>query len=125
MKTLRDKVIVITGASSGIGEAMAKEYAAQGAKVVLGARDAFREEIRPGVSRPDVLSGDVPGARFSAEITCGDMSYGSSASGTPVFRALCGPGAASVPTSPEGFPGPFLDKFRIRLHKFKVYLSGF
>ena len=35
MKTLRDKVIVITGASSGIGEAMAKEYAAQGAKVVL------------------------------------------------------------------------------------------
>ena len=38
MKTFRDKVIVITGASSGIGEAMAKEYAAQGAKVVLGAR---------------------------------------------------------------------------------------
>ncbi len=35
---LRDKVIVITGASSGIGEAMAREYAAMGAKVVLGAR---------------------------------------------------------------------------------------
>ena len=31
MKTLRDKVIVITGASSGIGEAMAREFAAQGA----------------------------------------------------------------------------------------------
>ena len=70
-----------------------------------GARDACREEIRPGVSRPDVLSGDVPGARFAAEIACGDMSYGSSASGTPVFRALCGPGAASVPTSPEGLSG--------------------
>ncbi|MEG2614148.1 MAG: SDR family oxidoreductase [Alistipes sp.] len=40
MKDLRDKVIVITGASSGIGEAMAREYAAQGAKVVLGARNA-------------------------------------------------------------------------------------
>lgn len=38
MKTLKDKVIVITGASSGIGEAMARTYAAQGAKVVLGAR---------------------------------------------------------------------------------------
>lgn len=38
MKTLKDKVIVITGASSGIGEAMAREYAAAGAKVVLGAR---------------------------------------------------------------------------------------
>ena len=31
MKTLENKVIVITGASSGIGEAMAKVYAAQGA----------------------------------------------------------------------------------------------
>lgn len=38
MKTLKDKIIIITGASSGIGEAMAREYAAQGAKVVLGAR---------------------------------------------------------------------------------------
>lgn len=40
-KFMRDKVVVITGASSGIGEAMAKEYAAMGACVVLGAR---REE---------------------------------------------------------------------------------
>jgi NADP-dependent 3-hydroxy acid dehydrogenase YdfG len=38
MKTLKDKVIIITGASSGIGEAMAKCYAEAGAKVVLGAR---------------------------------------------------------------------------------------
>ena len=35
---MRDKVVVITGASSGIGEAMAREYAAMGARVVLGAR---------------------------------------------------------------------------------------
>ena len=51
MKTLKDRVIVITGASSGIGEAMAKVYAAQGARVVLGARseDKLRrlaDEIR-------------------------------------------------------------------------------
>lgn len=37
-RTLKDKVIVITGASSGIGEAMAKVYSEHGAKVVLGAR---------------------------------------------------------------------------------------
>ena len=35
---LKSKRVVFTGASSGIGEAMAKVYAAMGAKVVLGAR---------------------------------------------------------------------------------------
>lgn len=40
--TVKDKVIVITGASSGIGEASAKLLAHNGAKVVLGARRADR-----------------------------------------------------------------------------------
>lgn len=35
---IKDKVIIITGASSGIGEATAKLLARQGAKLVLGAR---------------------------------------------------------------------------------------
>lgn len=35
---MQDKVIIITGASSGIGEATAKEIASKGGKVVLGAR---------------------------------------------------------------------------------------
>ncbi len=42
--TLRNKTVVITGASSGIGEAMARTYAAQGARVVLGARNAEKLE---------------------------------------------------------------------------------
>ena len=37
---IKDKVIIITGASSGIGEATAKVLASKGAKVVLGARRA-------------------------------------------------------------------------------------
>jgi NADP-dependent 3-hydroxy acid dehydrogenase YdfG len=45
-----DKVVVVTGASSGIGESTAKLLARHGAKVVLGARrkdrlDAAAKEI--------------------------------------------------------------------------------
>jgi NADP-dependent 3-hydroxy acid dehydrogenase YdfG len=39
---IQEKVVVITGASSGIGESTAKLLAAQGAKVVLGARRSNR-----------------------------------------------------------------------------------
>jgi NADP-dependent 3-hydroxy acid dehydrogenase YdfG len=50
MSNITDKVVVITGASSGIGESTAKLLAQQGARVVLGARrsnriDAVVQEI--------------------------------------------------------------------------------
>lgn len=38
MSNIQDKVVIITGASSGIGEATAKELASKGAKLVLAAR---------------------------------------------------------------------------------------
>lgn len=41
---IADKVIVITGASSGMGEAAARHLAAKGARVVLGARRSDRIE---------------------------------------------------------------------------------
>jgi NAD(P)-dependent dehydrogenase (short-subunit alcohol dehydrogenase family) len=47
MSNITGKVVVITGASSGIGESTAKLLAAQGAKVVLGSA-AFGPDRRSG-----------------------------------------------------------------------------
>jgi short-subunit dehydrogenase len=54
---LRDKVIVITGASSGFGEAIARRCAAGGAKVVLAARSAGAlEQLAGALGRERVLA---------------------------------------------------------------------
>ncbi|SDV49640.1 SDR family oxidoreductase [Chitinasiproducens palmae] len=58
------KVVVITGASSGLGEASARLLAAQGASVVLGARrsdrlDALAEALRADGADVEVLRTDV------------------------------------------------------------------
>jgi NADP-dependent 3-hydroxy acid dehydrogenase YdfG len=44
MSTIEEKVVAITGASSGIGEAAARLLAERGAKVVIGARRSERLE---------------------------------------------------------------------------------
>ena len=44
MSLLENKVVIVTGASSGIGEATAKKLAAEGASVMLGARRKDRLE---------------------------------------------------------------------------------
>jgi NAD(P)-dependent dehydrogenase (short-subunit alcohol dehydrogenase family) len=49
--TLKNKVAIVTGASSGIGEATSRELAARGAAVVLAARDAGKlEELARRIS---------------------------------------------------------------------------
>ncbi len=55
MKNLfKDKVVIITGASSGIGEATAREFAGKGSRVVLAAR---REQELAKISGEIVSSG--------------------------------------------------------------------
>src|ERR1700687_994307 len=66
---LAGKVVVVTGASMGIGEAIAKVFANEGASVVLLSRDAARAEAaRARIGSPErtvALSCDV---RNSEEI---------------------------------------------------------
>jgi len=50
MYSLRDRVVFITGASSGIGRSCARAFAAEGAKLILAARRAERlEELAAGL----------------------------------------------------------------------------
>jgi len=61
MGTFNNKVVWITGASSGIGEALVKAFAAEGAKVVLSARRADElERVRTAAALNDSNSLILP-----------------------------------------------------------------
>ena len=64
---IQDKVIVITGASSGLGEAAARHLARAGAKLVLGARR---------IERLQTLAGELglpPRAAVQTDVTHADQ----------------------------------------------------
>jgi NADP-dependent 3-hydroxy acid dehydrogenase YdfG len=65
MSDVKGKVVAITGASSGIGEAAARLLAAAGAKVVLGARRADRLES---------IAGDIRKNKGDVEVQAIDVS---------------------------------------------------
>ncbi|TBW69163.1 SDR family NAD(P)-dependent oxidoreductase, partial [Staphylococcus capitis] len=63
MAKVKEKVAVVTGASSGIGEAIAKKLSQQGASIVLAGRNEQRlHEIAQQLNTPaKVVSADVTG----------------------------------------------------------------
>ncbi|QDI91435.1 SDR family oxidoreductase [Salicibibacter halophilus] len=57
MSNVEGKVVILTGASSGIGEATAKELASHGAKLVLGARRKERlQELQKNLDKEGAAS---------------------------------------------------------------------
>ena len=82
MNRLTNKVVLITGASAGIGRATAKLFAAEGAQLVLGARRA--DELASLVAEIDAaggqavsLAGDVRSEEYAkALVTLAAQRYG-------------------------------------------------
>ncbi len=73
MRLLSDKVAIVTGASSGIGQAAARVFAANGARVVVAARrkqelDALVADVRAAAGIAVVCAGDVGDRAFAQRL---------------------------------------------------------
>jgi NAD(P)-dependent dehydrogenase (short-subunit alcohol dehydrogenase family) len=82
MNRLTGKVAIITGASSGIGRETAKLFAAEGAKVVVGARrqaelDTLVAEIKAAGGEAVAVAGDVASESYQvALVAAAEKNFG-------------------------------------------------
>src|SRR3954449_3676934 len=75
---LTDKVCVVTGASSGIGLATARKLSAEGARVLLVARDEERLKVAAARVGGEYIAADVTDADSDERIiaTCAEQMGG-------------------------------------------------
>ncbi|MEU3711418.1 SDR family oxidoreductase [Streptomyces catenulae] len=93
MEAVRDKAVVVTGAGGGIGAALARRFATEGARVVVNDLDAAKAEKTAAELGALAVPGDastvVPAAR---EALGGDID---------IFCANAGVGTGGGPDAPE------------------------
>ncbi len=73
MAALKGQTVIITGASSGIGEAIARRLAREGATVVITARreerlETLKQEIESNGGRAIALAGDINSDKFRQDL---------------------------------------------------------
>lgn len=71
--SFRERVVLVTGASSGIGAELARQFAAAGARIALAARDTARLEAVAAECRAAGAETFVTRADVSVETDCRDM----------------------------------------------------
>ena len=91
MKLLKDKTVVITGGGRGIGKAVARAYANEGARLLLIARtekelERTQKELQRTGARVEIMAGDVSGEQFVERIAAYIKKSFGSASLAEEFR---------------------------------------
>jgi 3-oxoacyl-[acyl-carrier protein] reductase len=130
MNALTDKVALVTGSSRGIGAAIAKAFASEGAKVVLHGRDtsalaSVRAEIEREGARAMQVTGDVTrfadleAMRQSIERELGPVDLLVANAG----GSFCPPGPIEE-TSEDGFRASVEGNLTATFLTFKSFLPG-